>query len=101
IAKHFILRAIDRIVERTPWQWDDVLRDNRVFQRLSHLAPAAVINLLGKGLFAGNYWATNALGAVVTVYVISVLLLVISAVINSLQHYFENTAGNEGVPVKG
>ncbi|MCD8483080.1 MAG: mechanosensitive ion channel family protein [Verrucomicrobia bacterium] len=101
IAKHFILRAIDRIVERTPWQWDDVLRDNRVFQRLSHLAPAAVINILGKGLFAGNSLATAALHGAVMVYVIVVLMMVVSAVINSLQHYFEQMTENKGVPIKG
>jgi miniconductance mechanosensitive channel len=101
IAKRVILRVIDQIVMRTPWKWDNAMRDNRVFQRFSHLAPAAVINILGKGLFYGNDLATTLLHGAVMVYVVIVLMLVISAMINTLQQYTEQLAGDDGIPVKG
>ncbi len=101
IAKRIILRAVDNIVTRTPWKWDNALRDNRVFIRLSHLAPAAVINLLGKSLFLDNEFVFNLIRNAVMIYVVIVLLLVVSAVLNTIQKTIENKSGNEGIPVKG
>ncbi|MCC5807558.1 MAG: mechanosensitive ion channel [Opitutales bacterium] len=101
IAKKIILRVIDNVVSRTPWKWDNTLRDNRVFARLSHLAPAAVINLLGKGLFLGNETVMAVIHGVVMVYVVAILLLVVSAVINTIQQFIEMHVAEEGVPVKG
>jgi len=101
IAKKIILRVIDRLVERTPWKWDNALRDHKVFARLSHLAPAAVINALGKGLFPGQAWLTATIETGVTVYVLAVVLLVVSAVINTIQGYAEKEVRDGGIPVKG
>lgn len=101
IAKKLILRIIDRLVERTPWKWDNALRDHKVFARLSHLAPAAVINALGKGLFPDQAWLAATLDTAVTVYVVAVVLLVVSAVINTIQGYAEREVREGGIPVKG
>lgn len=43
IAKRFILRGVHAIIKRTKTGWDDLLFKRRVFQRMSHLAPAVVI----------------------------------------------------------
>lgn len=101
IAKKILLRVVDNVVSRTPWRWDNALRDNRVFVRLSHLAPAAVINLMGKGLFLGHETVMSVIHGAVMVYVVGILLLVISAVINTIQQFIEKHVAEEGVPVKG
>jgi miniconductance mechanosensitive channel len=101
IAKRIIVRAIDRVVTHTPWQWDNALSKNKVFSRLSHLAPAAVINLMGRGLFLAHPSLTAFVNGVVMVYVVVVLLLVASAVINTIQYHFENRDKDGNVPVKG
>jgi miniconductance mechanosensitive channel len=100
IAKKILLRAVDRVVKRTPWKWDDALRDNRVFVRLSHLAPAAVINLLGKGLFYENELIVSLIHGAVMVYLVIVVLFVLSAVLNTVQAYVEQNA-EDGIPIKG
>jgi miniconductance mechanosensitive channel len=43
IAKVFILKVVTTIVKRTDTTWDDVFLEQKVFTRLSHLAPALVI----------------------------------------------------------
>jgi miniconductance mechanosensitive channel len=43
IAKVFILRAVTRVVKKTTSTWDDIFLEQKVFTRLSHLAPALVI----------------------------------------------------------
>ncbi len=43
LAKAIILNIVTRIVKRTTSQWDDIFLEQKVFTRLSHLAPALVI----------------------------------------------------------
>ena len=43
VAKGFLLRGLSRIVARTRFTWDDALQERRVFRRLAHVAPAAVV----------------------------------------------------------
>ena len=43
IAKKVILRTINRLVRETAFEFDDVLREYNVFERLAHLAPAIAI----------------------------------------------------------
>ena len=43
IAKAVIRRIVSRIVERTTSTWDDIFLEQKVFTRLSHLAPALII----------------------------------------------------------
>jgi len=43
IAKNVILSIVTRIVKKTSSTWDDIFLEQKVFTRLSHLAPALVI----------------------------------------------------------
>jgi len=43
VAKAIILKIVTRIVEKTTSKWDDIFLEQKVFTRLSHLAPALVI----------------------------------------------------------
>jgi miniconductance mechanosensitive channel len=43
IAKAIILKIVTRIVKKTTTTWDDIFLEQKVFTRLSHLAPALVI----------------------------------------------------------
>jgi miniconductance mechanosensitive channel len=43
IAKMLINTVVTRIIEKTKTQWDDIFHQQKVFTRLSHLAPALVI----------------------------------------------------------
>ena len=43
VTKVFILKIVTTIVEKTTNTWDDVFLEQKVFTRLSHLAPALVI----------------------------------------------------------
>jgi miniconductance mechanosensitive channel len=43
IAKVIILNVVTRIVKNTASTWDDVFLEQKVFTRLSHMAPALVI----------------------------------------------------------
>ncbi len=98
IAKAILLRVIGRIVHHTPWKWDDALLEHGVFTRLSHLAPALVIKFFGSAVF-GAY--ANIVAGAVQVYVLIILWMILSALLNGLQSIFEARDEGANVPVKG
>ncbi|MEM9381155.1 MAG: mechanosensitive ion channel domain-containing protein [Planctomycetota bacterium] len=52
VARRIIVRGVRAVVTRTKTKWDDVLVEHRVFQRLSQIAPAAVVYLAAPFLFS-------------------------------------------------
>ena len=46
IAKRLILRGVKALIKRSKYKWDDVLIQNNVLGRLSHIAPALVIYIM-------------------------------------------------------
>lgn len=50
VARRVIVRGMHAVVSRTKTRWDDVLVQHKVFERLSHLAPALVVYLAARVL---------------------------------------------------
>jgi len=60
IAKTIIRTIVIRVVKRTTSVWDDIFFEQKVFTRLSHLAPALIIWLMaGWALKDYPYWLTD------------------------------------------
>jgi len=51
VAKRVLVRAVRAFIGRTRAKWDDVFVEHKVFERLSHLAPALVFYLAAPSLF--------------------------------------------------
>ncbi|MCH2104657.1 MAG: mechanosensitive ion channel family protein [Planctomycetes bacterium] len=51
VAKRVILRGLRAVAKKTSSQWDDVMVERKVFERLSQLAPALVVYLSAPVLF--------------------------------------------------
>lgn len=87
IAKRVVLRAIEKAVARTETQLDDVLFEKRVFDALTHIAPAIVVHL-GAPYVLSEFpeflpWVSKA----VYVYVIITVVWVFSSVLNALHEF--------------
>ncbi|MBC8371417.1 MAG: mechanosensitive ion channel [Planctomycetes bacterium] len=54
IAKKVMLRVINKIAKRSKSTWDDDLIEQKVFDRLSHIAPALIIYLLSSTFIKDN-----------------------------------------------
>jgi miniconductance mechanosensitive channel len=75
LARMLINTVVTRIIERTKTQWDDIFHQQKVFTRLSHLAPALVIWFM-----AG--WALKAYpGWLVAVHKMAYIYMVIAGMI--------------------
>lgn len=101
VAKRIILQIINKLVQHTPWDWDDIMRDQGVFTRLSHIAPAFVIQSMGPSVFGGGELATKIVHAAVMVYVLVVFLAVFSAIINSICFIINRSERGHQIPIKG
>ena len=101
IAKQVILRGLRAVIRRTPLKWDDALLRAGFFTRLSHLAPAIVVNLLGTHLLGREPEQLVLLDTVVELYLIAITLAVLSAFVNAIVDQVSAHAFGARVPVKG
>ncbi len=101
IAKQVILRAIRAIVARTQVKWDDVMLEHGVFTRLSHLAPALVINALVPDVLGETPDVLAGVGMAVSVYLTIIWLAVLFALLDAIHAMMENAGQTTRMPVKG
>lgn len=100
-AKQVILRAIRAFVARTPVKWDDAMLQSGVFTRLSHLAPALVINALVPDVLGETPDVLAGVGVAVSVYLTIIWLAVLFALLDAIHTIMEDAGHATRMPVKG
>lgn len=70
IAKRVILRVVRLLIGKTKAQWDDKLVEQKVFHKLSHLAPALVFYYAAPQLAEGSPEVGTAIVRLATVWMI-------------------------------
>lgn len=98
ITKKILLNIITRIIRKTKFSWDDYLLENKVFTRLSHIAPALVIYFTSTGF--PQVWQ-NYLQRFSTVYMIVAGLFVVSAFLNAVIDAYRTLETARKRPIKG
>ncbi|MDG2309271.1 MAG: mechanosensitive ion channel [Planctomycetota bacterium] len=80
VAKKIMLRMIRKIANRSKSTWDNDLVEKKVFDRLSHVAPALIIYALAPSFIKEN----DAVVAVLTKFSYAYIALVGAAVVDAL-----------------
>jgi miniconductance mechanosensitive channel len=101
IAKKIILRIVQAAVKKTTVTWDDAFLESGVFTRLSHIAPALVVTAFGPRFFVRDDALVKALAVGVNVYLIVIVLMVLSALMNAAVMIYDQSASTKYVPIKG
>ena len=101
VAKHLILRAVKSIVKRSSATWDDILVETGVFTRLSHLAPALVLDAVGPAALGGNEAAVTFLENATDIYLIIIAVMVLHALLKAVHLILGRTTRGAQIPVKG
>lgn len=97
ITKNVILKLITRIVMKNKYEWDNVLLERKVFHRLSLIVPALIIYFT-----ASIFWGSNFLiQRLVLTYILIVAMLVISAVLDSIDDIYRSYPISNVRPIKG
>ena len=116
ITRACVIRAFTNIIKKTKFTWDDVLIENKVLARISHLAPALVVQALSRPFFGavhgidGNGKFEELLPVsrlldfattFVSIYLVVIILLVIDATLNAINTSVEGKKHAAKLPLRG
>ena len=99
LAKKIFVKVINSVVKRTKFVWDDILLENKAFDRLAHLAPALVVQATASYVFADFQDFIPFLIRMTDAYMLAVALLVVISVFNTLDYYFKQTEALKDKPI--
>lgn len=100
IVRHVIVRILERVVEKTKTQWDDIFVEEKVFSRLSYLVPGIIVNFMGPVIFEGDPNAIALIDGMVSVYMIVVSMLVLDALLNAVLGIYRTYEVSRRIPIK-
>lgn len=102
IAKKIIVVALTAITKRTKSTWDDFLVHRKVFHKLSHLAPALVIQFtIGIALYDYNPSLSHLIEKFTYAYIAAAWVLVLSSLLDALHDIYLTTEASKMRPIKG
>jgi len=100
IAKRIIVRVIRHLITKSKYKWDDILIERKVFNKLSHLAPAVVIYWMAEFVFAGSAGAIQFTQTASLVYMVIAGLLVIDSLLNALVDIYRSFEFSHRLPIR-
>lgn len=83
ITKAIVHATIVKLIAKSENKRDDILKDMKVFRRLSHIAPGLVIYLLGPAVFTGLPWLANAITIAASIYLIVMIVLLVDGLMSA------------------
>ncbi len=101
IAKNIILVLIWKFVAKSKSQWVKFLVKNKLFRRLSHLAPAIIIYTVGPVLLSEYESLANVTYLITHIYLIIIGLFLIYAFLNSMSEVYNTFDISKSRPIKG
>lgn len=101
IAKNVILALIWKVIKRSKNQWVHYMLENKVFRRLSHVAPAIVIYTLGPLLLTDYEKLSNLTYLITNLYIIIIILGVFYSFINTVSDIYKTYEISKARPIKG
>ena len=101
IARQVILVILARIIKKTTTTWDDIIYEKKVFNRLSHLAPALVLFYAARYVLSDYTSISTFIQAVLRIYMIVVALRVINSLLHSLHAIYKTLEISKDRPIKG
>lgn len=102
IAKRIIVVGLTQISKRTKSVWDDYLVHRKVFHKLSHLAPALVIQFtIGIALYDYNPDLTRLIEKFTYVYIVVAWVFVFLSLFDALHDMYLTLDMSKSRPIKG
>lgn len=101
IAKRYILKSLTYVITRSKTKWDDAVLRQGAPNRLAHLAPATVIFVLTPFALEGMETAVTFIRGATQIYMIIILMLVLDALLNTLEEIYRGFRASKEIPIKG
>ena len=100
VAKRLILKGLAYIIFLTKTKWDDIFLERKVFDKLSHLAPAVVLYIMAPLALEGYDRLIVFTTSVVFVYMIVIGILVIDSFLNAVHDIYLTLDVSKEIPIK-
>jgi miniconductance mechanosensitive channel len=101
LTRKVIVLILHRLVARTKTVWDDILLEKKVFNRLSHLAPALVL-WFSVGYVLSHYNVAMSLAQKsLSIYMTIVILMAVNAFLKGLNDIYRTLPAAQGQSIKG
>lgn len=97
ITKKVVLRILTHYINNNSYHWDDIMLERKVFQRLTRIIPAIII-YLSAPLFEN---LQELIQRVTAAYIYIVAILVISAILDSINDIYRTFPISRVRPIKG
>ncbi len=101
ITRRIIVSVIGRIIKKTSTSWDDIFYEKKVFERLSHLAPALILHYSISYILGDFERLTDILQGAITLYMIIISLLVVNSFILALSEIYTTLPVAKNRSIKG
>lgn len=97
IIKRVVLAILEKYIKRSINRWDDILLENRVFERAAHMIPALIIYLFASAFPAYK----NLIQRIVFAWIIFIIILTFNSFINAIEHIYWKFEISKTKPIKG
>jgi miniconductance mechanosensitive channel len=101
LMRRVIIIVLTRLAARTKTIWDDILIEKKVFNRLSHLAPALVLWHSVGFVLTHFHAATVLTQKALSIYMTIIILLAINAFLKALNEIYQTLHIAQGRSIKG
>lgn len=101
LARNFIVQFLKRIAKHTSSQWDDVLIERKVFDRLAYLAPAYVLYYLIPFALEPYPEAIAMLLLAIRIYTVLIFMFLILAFLDTVYTIYQQYEISRLRPIKG
>ncbi len=98
ITKKLLLQFVTAIVKKTKVQWDDILLEHKVFNKLAHIMPALFVEFSAPVVFENYPYLINIVYRLTEAYIIFIFLMVIVSIINVMDFYVKRLASMKDKP---
>ncbi len=98
ITKKLLLKFISSLVKRSKVQWDDILLEHKVFDRLAHIMPVLFIEFTAPTIFANYEYLVSIVIRLTEAYIIFIFLMVIVSIINVMDYYVKQLESMKDKP---
>lgn len=99
IAKKILIAFITRVVRRTKTHWDDILLERKVFNKISHFAPAIII-YSSASLIDHESWS-NFVENGAYVYMVILAIMLLDTFLSASNDIYNTMPVSKTRPIKG
>lgn len=91
ITRRFVIRYLHTFFKRTTATWDNVLADNRTFENLGHIVPAAIVRTLAPIIFRDFDQFIPIVSKLIDSYLVLVVMLVLVSILRAIEYILQQS----------